>query len=91
MSAQGDDLYRVGKHHIEYGCHECRRRWEEEQQPWELMWLEDVLGGMVEAEHPLEQQIELVVVGAWQLGHAGQQEWVATMNQQRHWHRHRCH
>ena len=45
----------------------------------------------VEAEYSLEQQIELVVVGAGQQARAGQREWVAPMDQQRHWQRLQCH
>ena len=47
--------------------------------------------GGVEAEHSLEQQIELVVVGAGQQARAGQREWVAPMDQRRHWQRRQCH
>jgi hypothetical protein len=47
--------------------------------------------GRREAEHALEQQMELVGVGAGQQTRAGQRDWVALMDQHRHWQRSRSH
>ena len=45
----------------------------------------------VEAEHPLEQQIEPVAVGAGQQAWASQRDWMTLMDPRRHWKRCQCH